>query len=187
MKNQPLSLFIVIATLVSNAALAGPCNYNTHASSPTPRFTATDGVEITDLRTSLIWQRCPVGYDFTDNEVTDAQNDDSCIESGTTEFTWAEALQAAADKNAAAGVGEPNNWRVPNVKELMSIVERQCVQPAINEAVFPQPGNFSFVKQFWSSSQSGTGAYSLQFSAGTPEISRRGNDGELLGVYLVRD
>jgi len=189
-KQMPL-LLLITAMATSNTKAAN-CNYKTYSSSPTARFNNTSSEEVVDLSTQLIWRRCPVGYDITQSQNTEY----SCTKSGTAAFTWADALQAVADENAAADLnsGDSNNWRLPNIKELMSIVEHQCSEPAINVVIFPQPDDISFANQFWSSSQSndvtlfaGPSAYSLQFNEGTPEIAKRGSDGELFNVYLVRD
>jgi hypothetical protein len=75
-----------------------------------PRFT-TSGDEVTDNQTKLIWKKCLAGYSGTD-----------CATAGTkTTFTWAEAL-------ALAGEG----WRLPNIKELQSIVDETKSSPAIS-------------------------------------------------------
>ena len=55
----------------------------------------------------------------------------------------------AADSHIFAG---QSDWRLPNIKELASIVERACDSPAINEFVFPSsPGSFPEAI-YWTSS-----------------------------------
>jgi hypothetical protein len=51
-------------------------------------------------------------------------------------MSWSNALLAVAALNAANYAGH-NDWRLPNVKELMSIVEYGSVSPAINGTFFP--------------------------------------------------
>lgn len=58
--------------------------------------------------------------------------------------TWAGALQAAE----SAGFAGHSDWRLPDIKELGSIVDLACYDPAINATVFPNtPSNW-----FWSAS-----------------------------------
>ncbi len=85
------------------------------ASTPMERFDLVDDTAH-DLHTGLTWQRCAAGQVW---------NGSGCAGPAAT-YTWEEAL-------ALAG----NGWRLPNVKELQSIVEAQCYGPAINVAVFP--------------------------------------------------
>jgi hypothetical protein len=49
------------------------------------------------------------------------------------------------NKNGFAG---HTDWRVPNIRELGTLVELQCFQPSINSAVFPNTPN----RPVWSSS-----------------------------------
>lgn len=102
-----------------------------------------DGREITDSRTGLIWQRCPVGM-YWDSGVS------SC--GGEPVYRmWYEALNVAV--NAARGDGVP--WRLPNVKELSSILDRNQINPAINEDIFPATPNH----QFWTATPNTTDAF----------------------------
>ncbi|MCI5130870.1 MAG: DUF1566 domain-containing protein [Candidatus Electrothrix sp. EH2] len=75
----------------------------------------TDG-NIYDSKTGLIWKKCLQGFSGT-----------NCEPEGTkTTFTWPEALGEA-----------DSTWRLPNAKELQSIVELRCSAPAIDTTSFP--------------------------------------------------
>ncbi len=145
------------------------------ASTPTAQFSiheeegAEDGTA-TDMRTGLMWKRCLEGEA---GELWDS----SCGGSAGL-FTWAEALQRA-DISEFAGYSD---WRLPNLKELYSIVEEQCVVPAINTSVFPlDPG-----LNVWSASAKASdpkSAWYVYFGYGYSSSYHRSNTG---GVRLVR-
>jgi hypothetical protein len=92
---------------------------------------STDGTEVTDSKTNLTWRRCAEGMTWSGTSCT-----------GTaTKFTHDGALQQATSQ---AGAG----WRLPNVKELSSIVDINVTSPAIDSVAFPAtPASI-----FWSSS-----------------------------------
>lgn len=48
-------------------------------------------------------------------------------------FTWAGALNSASELKFAGHA----DWRLPNIKELQSIIEDHCTAPALNADVFP--------------------------------------------------
>jgi hypothetical protein len=130
------SLLLLALCLLSplSAGAAQLCHsYWPKPSTPINRFVNNENGTITDTVTGLTWKRCSEGLSGAACEVGTAAT-----------FTWQEALQVAAATNFAGN----NDWRLPNIKELGSIVERQCTMPAINEIVFPATPTMSF----WTSS-----------------------------------
>jgi len=92
---------------------------------------STDGSEVTDAQTGLIWRRCSEGQTWDLATTT-------CTGTVTT-YTHEGALTQAKTQ---AG------WRLPNVKELSSLVDKSRVSPSIDMTAFPgTPSNY-----FWSSS-----------------------------------
>jgi len=81
----------------------------------------------------LVWKRCSEGQTW---------NSTTCTGTAST-FTWGQALQQAQTVNINGFAGF-SDWRVPNLKELSSIVERQCRAPAINVSIFPATPNLVY-------------------------------------------
>lgn len=96
-------------------------------------FTDNADGTLTDTRYGLMWMRCSLGQTW-ENETC---NGDAL------ELNWQQALVAAHGYVYADKLG----WRVPNIKELASITERQCVRPAINNVLFPATPS----DDFWTS------------------------------------
>ena len=100
-----------------------------------PRYTTSvDGQEVTDNQNKLIWRRCLEGTVF-----------DGFTCSGTwTLFLHEAALQRATGQASSTGIA----WRLPNIKELSSIVDNNFYHPAVDPTIFPNtPQN-----TFWSAS-----------------------------------
>lgn len=100
------------------------------------RFADNGDGTITDARTGLMWQRCPVGASIDNGGTPDDLADDSCVADvgGTIEQDWQGALQAASNET----LGGHADWRAPNAKELDSLVEPGCSHPAqIDPLAFP--------------------------------------------------
>jgi hypothetical protein len=128
-------LGLCLALGAAGAAAAQTCNYaSIPATAPGSRFTDNGDGTVTDRATALQWQRCSQGQ---------AWSSGTCTGTATT-HTWQVALQLAE----AASYAGRSDWRLPNIKELASIVEQACYNPAIDLAVFPgTPSSY-----FWSSS-----------------------------------
>jgi hypothetical protein len=131
---------------------------------------------ISDPKTGLVWKKCSEGQTWKEGDNTCAGSLDR--------FNWQEALQRAQDINAAR-VGEnfsQSDWRLPNIKELSSIIELRCAMPALNNTIFPFPLLNS--RFFWSSSPADRSAGGVSFVDG--EAFRRLNMLANFSVRLVR-
>ena len=101
------------------------------------QFSLTDGgLTVTDSNTGLVWKR---NYEMTDPARP------GVWPSRVDAFNWSTALRrAVADRT-----GGYSDWRVPNVKELRSMIDETVDHPALNQSFFPPPLLASW---FWSSS-----------------------------------
>ena len=108
--------------LASAGAQAVTCQNNIPPSNPDSIYTSNNDGTVTDTRTGLMWKQCVEGLSGTD-----------CATGSATLFTWAAAL-AHAEGHSFAG---HDDWRLPNIKELRSLVEECRTDPAINDTVFP--------------------------------------------------
>jgi hypothetical protein len=114
-------------------------------SSPTSRFEdARDGT-VTDTASKLMWMRCAVGQTWAQGSCTGQSSS----------LSWADAVKAAKDVNKS-GHFFYSDWRLPQLPELASIVERQCRSPRINLEVFPNTA----AEFFWSATSRPAGATS---------------------------
>lgn len=111
-----------IAPLVRGAAATARTQ---SCPSTTSRFVG-NGAEVLDTDTGLTWSRCGFGKTW---------NEGSCV--GTERLLTHEQALAQA----------PAGWRLPNVKELASIVDRGCALPALDHSTFPGTAS----APYWSS------------------------------------
>ena len=110
---------------------------NVAASTPTERFIQEKDGTVVDKVTGLMWQQCTIGL-----------NGENCESGEASKFTWAEALQYPSQKESLATFAGHDDWRMPNIRELTSIIEVQCAGPSINTTVFPNTPS----EHVWSSS-----------------------------------
>ena len=96
---------------------------------PDPRF-LVDGDRVTDALTGLVWPRDANLAEFP--------------------FTWDEALAFVADLNSSDYLGY-RDWRLPNRRELRSLISHQTRRPALPE---DHPFENVFANWYWSSTSS---------------------------------
>lgn len=131
MKNTRILLNTLLLGLgvATTAAQAVTCQYGLSASNPDSSYTInrdTNGVDngtVTHTPTGLTWKRCMEGQTWTGTTCTGA----------STKLAWAGAL-AQASKSSFAN---QTDWRLPNRKELLSLVEACRTGASINNTIFP--------------------------------------------------
>jgi len=122
---QQLKWRFLAMVLLYFAVLGSVCAAN--------RFTiSADGQTVTDNQTGLVWQRCTVGNIW---------NGTTCAGVGTN-YTHEQALLYAQTQKG---------WRLPNVKELASLVSETRDFPVIDTQAFPN----TMSVYYWSSSPMG--------------------------------
>ena len=119
---------------------------------------------VTDNATGLMWQKCTVGL----------SGEDCATGTATTQASWTAALATCNDLSLAGHT----DWKLPNINELESIINRQYVNPAIDRTTFPntQSGNY------WSSSTyvgSQSIAWLVNFYSGNTSVNGKTNSGLL--------
>ena len=128
------------------------------------RYTVTaNGQEVSDAQTGLTWRRCAEGMAFNGSTCTGRVSG----------FKHEEALAHARDQ---AG------WRLPNVKELQTLLDVSRTIPSIDVSAFPGTP----ASDFWTSTPFAANpslAWYVNFSSGSVSNYGRGNDD---AVRLVR-
>ncbi|MDX1812774.1 MAG: DUF1566 domain-containing protein [Gammaproteobacteria bacterium] len=143
-----ITLFVSSLLFLSNAFSA--CNDALTATTPTSRFEVDQAnVNIVmDKESGLRWARCPYSYQWDDSV-------NACVHDGSTisTYTWYEVLKYVKDNPVYLN---EQGWRLPNIKELASLIELKCSNPSINTSIFKG----SYPGDYWSNSHVvGSGSY----------------------------
>lgn len=180
--------FLVMFLPFSGFAAESICASNAignQATAPTARYvfptakTIVDSEVLKDLVTGLVWARCEVGG------VWDPifQN---CAKDGSqpTPMNWPNALAYVKALEGTSVNGYTTGWRLPNIKELASLIEHDCIRPALNGEVFKDAlGN-----KVWTNSPTGittaSKVWAIDFELGTSGVFA---NSESHYIRLVRD
>ena len=152
----PLRLAALLMGLASIAPVQAQSRYAYSA----------DATEVTDAQSGLTWRRCTEGKTWSSSTST-------CV-GGLTVFTHEDALAHAKTQTG---------WRLPNVKELASLVDVSRANPAVDATAFPSTSS----AVYWSSTpdvQGPSSAWSVDFALGNVLSTPRTTFGVL--VRLVR-
>lgn len=123
------------------------CSDRILSSTPDSQFSVR-GQVVVDKKSGLMWKRCGEGRSGTNcGTLSPSTFPGSYVKYGHSSFTFGQALSLASSHNFAGY----SDWRLPNLKELRSIVEERCAEPAINASVFPVTGTDSV---YWTNTSS---------------------------------
>lgn len=174
---RPLCLLGLGATLALplSALPAQPqnCSSLNPRSAPVERYLPRSDGTVTDRYTGLMWKRCAEGQTWK-AELGEC-------EGRPAELGWQDALLSAETSNSIGYAGF-RDWRLPNFKELDSLIETACYTPAVNIEIFPRAPRL----YFWSSSPYATDhgfAWAVGFDYGESLIGRKTKS---YAVRLVR-
>lgn len=140
-------------------------NTSMNPSAPNSRYSVNGDGTVLDTETNLEWMQCRIDETWDSSTCTGSPGG----------YTWSQAIEAAESHT----FGGHSDWRLPNRKELSSLVERACHSPAINKTIFPsETGDF-----IWTSTPyagSGSQAWKVSFEYGQSYHYTK------LGSYYVR-
>lgn len=171
-----LSELLVISFITALPVHAQTCNDNVLASTSDSSFTINDDGTATHIATGLMWKICSEGQTWSNG---------SCLSTPEYINDWSDALGRVVIQNTTGYAGYAD-WRLPNVKELLSIVEFKCQNPAINESIFVATP----AEDYWTSTHDSDGglggqALGVDFNLGTTMTGIRDNN-RFLNSFHVR-
>jgi hypothetical protein len=134
--NKSLISFFIASSLGASNSWSQYCDPELPLQHPNSQYIDHGDGTVTDKRTNLMWQKCLLGTSGL-----------SCT--GTSQLLdWKNAQLSAVAANHQSLLGY-TDWRLPNIKELMSLTERSCENPSMNMTVFTNQTGSGGV---WSSS-----------------------------------
>jgi len=145
--------YLTMATLfIIPFVNAQVCNTNMDKTNLDGQYIKHEQGYVIDAVNRLLWESCSVGQTYSNKQCHGAP----------TEFAlWRDALQYA---NGREG------YRIPNIKELETIVERSCFEPAIDQVTFPDTP----LAIYWSNTPNALGnqleGYAIDFTDGSEII-----------------
>jgi len=120
-------------TIITCPAHGGPSEQDGSYSAYMPSYTDNGDFTVTDNRTGLMWKKCSKGQ----------TNDSTCTGAASTNI-WSAVLTQCTSLTNPGGY---TDWRLPNVRELMSIVDYSVGSPSIYAAHFPN----TVASYYWTS------------------------------------
>lgn len=179
-----------LISISSLSVWAQDCNDEVNLlTSSTKEFIIHDDGTATHLPTGLMWKRCIQGIE---------SNNADCNSGTPLALTWQGALEHLDELNSNAGFAGYTDWRLPNPKELTSMIEYGCSKPSINLQVFPNMAEI----RVWSSTISeniagerylktwfadyGASEVGNGSSSGTVSFINANRESQSYAVHLVR-
>lgn len=146
LNKNPISSLMALCVLAALPAYAQQECHPSVANKPSLYFTVNDNGTVSDERNGLMWMTCSLGqrHAVIDENVTEGTNAEppkklSICDGNADRLTWEEANIRVGNLNEKkGGFAGYNDWRLPSVRELQTLVKRRCSDPAIDLNVFPR-------------------------------------------------
>jgi len=130
------SLFTIISiTFFTTQFAFATCATSNIPGHYTGRYVDNNDGTISDKMTKLLWMKCDLDIAWDSANQTCQYTEEAfgnTVAKTRISYTWQEALIAASNTNIN-GFANNRNWRLPNVKELASILELNCLSNNPNE------------------------------------------------------
>jgi hypothetical protein len=171
---------LIIISIGSFSTWAQDCfdEQNLHTSSMKEFIIHDDGTT-THLPTGLMWKRCLQGIE-SDNA--------DCNSGSALTLSWQGALEHVQELNSNGGFAGYTDWRLPNPKELTSMIEYGCSKPSINLQVFPNMAEIRVWSSTISENIAGERYLKTWFSDyGASEVGNGSNSGTVSFVNANRE
>ncbi|MCM0149397.1 DUF1566 domain-containing protein [Photobacterium galatheae] len=178
------TIFCALVCSANAMAAMQSCGLDLEASAPDIRFQDNGNGTVTDLQTNLVWRRCLLGTQWNSQQQT-------C--DGTPEgYSWKKALFQINLNEKNAVVDGVTGWRMPNIKELVSLREVACISPAVNLKAFPgfiktEDDKYATTSNVWSSTPHAQSQNILVLGLNDGMIIHYGAQDADFGVLLVSD
>lgn len=168
------ALPLLLAGLFVSGGIFAQCNENIRIAKPDGIYLDNGDGTVSDRETGLIWAKCALGL-----------RGGSCADGLASMANWKDALELTQTANIDEYLGQ-DDWRMPSVAELRTLVEKACYSPAINENLFPNTGS----GLYWTSSPDTIyrgNAVMIEFNNGSESRgSLKAPSAQLPRVRLVR-
>ena len=164
----PVATLLLSLTPLAASGIGQVCYVGNDRSTPNEDLTDNGNQTVTHSKTGLMWKQCEEG-----------KSGAGCA-GAILSLDWGQALGAATSANVNKFAGY-DDWRLPNWKELQSIIETGCRFWTVNLTRFPTTD----LTDYWSSTTAAdrTRAWQVSFGSG---LSSAGLKSTLNPVRLVR-
>ncbi len=115
-----------------------------------PLLAQPDGASVLDTASGLTWMRCSIGQRWESPNCVGEASLLTWQQAQARAKTWSadlpdtlpdapavSAVPVTSSAKSEAGAADPSAWRLPTVRELLTLVDRSRVDPATDVAMFP--------------------------------------------------
>lgn len=177
-------LLIILLSACSDADIFGKQEQSIVYNTSSGRVPVNDTITVTAAATGLITDQDNgvITYSSSNNSVATVNSTTGGVTGVVTGLSWQQSLNQVNIINNGSDYAGFNDWRLPNIEELRSLVNRNRQSPNINSTTFSNVDNVNY----WSNTphKNSNSAYSIHFNYGDDAINLRNDNAK---ARLVRN